>query len=936
MTNPRFRLFLSLLIALSVSQVCAYDAKVDGIYYNLDEDTHEATITYYNSYIKGSSMVYTPWCSGSLTLPEKITYEDEDYSVTSIGQFAFCNCKELTAIDIPGSIKSIESHSFYQCTALENVMFHEGLETIDGYAFSSCSSLKSVILPASVNNMYGNPFAYCSSLEEVMVKDGNKEFSSPAGSNAILVPDFPETGYILVVGCKNTVVPDEVTEIGSYAFNSCTGLSTIELPESVWKIDSYAFSGCTGLTSVKMHEGISTIGYYAFSNCKSLQQITLPMSLHSIGERAFANCESMSSIELPEDLKELSSSVFYGTPLEKITSLAVEPATAKEDAFEGVESAILLVPAGTKDTYREATGWNALSSIIEADDNGDPLWTEGDAFIAKTEEGVSMSFVVTDAAEKTCTVGQARNKSAIYNYTQGVVTVPSVVNGFDVTGIGNYAFDECRRLTTINLPYGIKTIGDVAFSSCNQLIKINIPRSVKSIGGWTFYWCTNLARVEIPNGVESIGQRSFYQMNSLTTVVLPISMKSIGTLAFYGSKKLKTIKVYMTDTISINTNVFEGISADATLYVPKGCKERYAQSAGWSVIPNIEEFDDAAENLPAAERYPELADAINEVGEMAAQCSRRIAQLDHRNASVRSETVAERLNAVREYEFDGPKQTELSQLIEQLFASNDSRENIENQLVVQKQHITAVLDELASINELLTKLEEEIKREKEIRALETDISQLDNIIYIDRVLATSGSQMKLSVKMKNSALIRGFQFNMYLPEGVTVVKNSKGKIQASLSKGRLPEDDEHTLTVQEQTDGSVMFLCGSMYNENFTANDGEIITLPVDIAGDLDDGNYVIRLKDIKLTETDITTSYNTELIQSVLVLSATAFSPGDINGDGKVDVSDYIGIANHIVGNTPEGFIEKTADVDGNGAIDVSDYIGVANIILTGSVKGE
>jgi ABC-type histidine transport system ATPase subunit len=105
-----------------VSQVCAYDAKVDGIYYNLDEDTHEATITYYNSYIKGSSMVYTPWCSGSLTLPEKITYEDEDYSVTSIGQFAFCNCKELTAIDIPGSIKSIESHSFYQCTALENVM----------------------------------------------------------------------------------------------------------------------------------------------------------------------------------------------------------------------------------------------------------------------------------------------------------------------------------------------------------------------------------------------------------------------------------------------------------------------------------------------------------------------------------------------------------------------------------------------------------------------------------------------------------------------------------------------------------------------------------------------------------------------------------------------------------------------------------------------
>ena len=59
----------------------------------------------------------------------------------------------------------------------------------------------------------------------------------------------------------------------------------------------------------------------------------------------------------------------------------------------------------------------------------------------------------------------------------------------------------------------------------------------------------------------------------------------------------------------------------------------------------------------------------------------------------------------------------------------------------------------------------------------------------------------------------------------------------------------------------------------------------------------------------------------------------GDVNGDGKVDVSDYIGVANHILGQTPEGFNEQAADVNGDGKIDVSDYIGVANIILTGSI---
>lgn len=62
---------------------------------------------------------------------------------------------------------------------------------------------------------------------------------------------------------------------------------------------------------------------------------------------------------------------------------------------------------------------------------------------------------------------------------------------------------------------------------------------------------------------------------------------------------------------------------------------------------------------------------------------------------------------------------------------------------------------------------------------------------------------------------------------------------------------------------------------------------------------------------------------------------PGDINGDGKVDVSDYIGIANNIMGNTPNGFNERAADVDNNGIIDVSDYVGVANLIITGNIYG-
>ena len=216
---------------------------------------------------------------------------------------------------------------------------------------------------------------------------------------------------------------------------------------------------------------------------------------------------------------------------------------------------------------------------------------------------------------------------------------------------------------------------------------------------------------------------------------------------------------------------------------------------------------------------------------------------------------------------------------------------------------------------------------------DTDISQLDNVIYIEQTEALVGSETTLSIKMKNTVAIRGFQFDLYLPDGVTLAKNNKGRVITSLNEGRLPEDDEHTLSVSQLEDGSYRFLCGSLYEETFTGSDGEVATVKLNIAADMENGNYPLVLRNIKMTENDITNTYMTDEVRSTLTL--IDYVTGDINGDGAVDVSDYIGIANHIMGNTPAGFNEKAADVDGDGLIDVSDYIGVGNIITTGSIYG-
>lgn len=214
----------------------------------------------------------------------------------------------------------------------------------------------------------------------------------------------------------------------------------------------------------------------------------------------------------------------------------------------------------------------------------------------------------------------------------------------------------------------------------------------------------------------------------------------------------------------------------------------------------------------------------------------------------------------------------------------------------------------------------------------TDVSALDNVIYVEPMEVRTGTEAVISFKMKNTAAIRGFQFDLYLPEGVTVVKSNNGKIQGQLSAGRLPDEDEHQLTFSEH-DGFVRFLCSSQYPETFTGTSGEIATLKVNIAEGIADGDYAIQLKDIKLTETDISKYYETPLVQSKMTIST--YVTGDISGDGEVDVSDYTGVANYIHGSTPAGFNSKAADVDNSGTIDVSDYTGIANIIHTGSIYG-
>ena len=297
-----------LLIAtcLFSSNAFAYDALIDGIYYNFNGD--EAEITY-----GGWSSPY----SGKFIIPSSVTYEGKTYSVTAIGEFAFSECFGLTSVIIPNTVTSIK-----------------------GSAFCECSSLESINIPSSVNSIQPTSFRWCSALYSISVELGNTTYDCRNNCNAII-----ETATnTLIVGCMNTTIPNNVTSIGEGAFFGCSYLTSFNLPESVTSIGDNAFEECENLTTITIHKNIKRIGDCAFRECFGLTSIKvdagntiydsrdncnaiietnrntliagckktlIPNSVTSIKDNAFYGCVGLTAITIPNSVTSIGHHAFY-------------------------------------------------------------------------------------------------------------------------------------------------------------------------------------------------------------------------------------------------------------------------------------------------------------------------------------------------------------------------------------------------------------------------------------------------------------------------------------------------------------------------------------------------------------------------------------------------------------------------------------------------
>lgn len=417
--------------------------------------------------------------------------------VTSIGTYAFYNCKNLESVTIPKSVTGINRYAFSGCLGMTTVNFNAENCSINSNVFNNCAII-TLNIGANVNRL---PKIY--TIETATFAEGANK-----------IPDYAFSGCY---NLKSVTIPNTVTNIGREAFYNCSSLESITIPEKVTYIGSEAFCDCSNLTTVNFNaESCGQIGYYAFSYCpikvlniganvdylpdiNTLETVTLINGATKIPDYAFSGCTNLKSVTIPDSVTSIGDGAFQNC-----------------SNLENIE-----IPDGVKIIGNRVFNYCSKLRIIKLPD--------------KLEKIGNYSFFACKLLNS--------------------VDLPSTL-----ISIGYSAFDNCYGITEINLPNGIEIIGDFAFYACTSLSSVTVPESVKSLGYASFGACYSLSSVEL-NAVECFAKNGtpFYCSENISSVTFGSGIKRIPEAFLLGKTGVSYVDI-PASVIEIGDYAFSGTS----------------------------------------------------------------------------------------------------------------------------------------------------------------------------------------------------------------------------------------------------------------------------------------------------------------------------------------------------------------------------------------
>ena len=399
--------------------------------------------------VDGALNSFAPAGLTTYTIPNEVT-------VIEIG--AFEGYSKLTSVTIPDSVTEIEFMAFSGCSALNSITIPKGVTFIDEYAFEDCASLTSVYcMPTTPPEIGEEVFinhspdltifvpkgcaakykAQWSEWENMIAENnGNNDdvaenqkiyytatekvepdYTDSFGGANIISNDFdPNTGKGVII------FDDSVTEVGYFAFNLCSNLTSIIIPNSVTEIGMMAFFSCNNLTSVNIPDNVTKIGEEAFEFCSKLTSINIPDGVTEIGSGAFSYCSGLTKVTIPDSVTEIGAKVFMSCS--NLTSFYGKFATKDNRC---------LIVNGELNSFAPA---NLTTYSIPND-----VTKIGDYALYNCD-------ILTDA------------------------TIPD-----SVTSIGDYAFYSCNELTSVYcMPTTPPDIGEKVFTNHSPDLTIFVPK----------------------------------------------------------------------------------------------------------------------------------------------------------------------------------------------------------------------------------------------------------------------------------------------------------------------------------------------------------------------------------------------------------------------------------------------------------------------------